>query len=631
MSIARYKVKGLDAQVIGDILLRLLPVCGIVGITLPLVIGQPNLTTLGLYLGIPMILAPIIYTRYQNVSFKLVQLENRKFYPFIIIYLLSFTASLILLYTHDVRPYLYYLAITIIVTIILLEILHFNHSSKKSTIILLQIMAVVLNLTWGVTLNYHYFIARTDPLAHAWLITNLLDSGYVTDIFGIYEAFPLWHILVSSLYQVLNLSIPPHKLMFFTNGLIYSFAIPVIYLISSKIFKNEKIPLLSALFLCIYPDFIFYGMSSIARSVVTFLMFVLILLLLGRTNKSKILLILIVAFALIAYHTASMPFILAILLSIYIMQYILAAKSEDQVVTPYIFALIGVMTLVYWIYQSVDIFQTLASNIKIEAPEGTLTQSIVVTPLNEVFNYLQFTPLLLFVILGCTWALAYRKIGTPGKIFCFSGLLLAGVAFPGPALLINKLARNLNIGRFGEYAMLFIAVAGAVGLYMMYVKSKKYQKYLIVILFATMCFLSVSNDFTASDNPLVKRPFYTYYLTEEETTAFDNIANATSGYVMADYVTCRYMGNSAYSTKSHILEVEADDYRLLRDKAEDTILIRDGELAKRPVKLYSSPTEFILEPPWGNQVEYYYADSPVWSTVDSYNKVFHTGTTFAIT
>lgn len=631
MNIARYKVKGLDAQVIGDILLRLLPVCGVVGITLPLVIGQPNLTILGLYLGIPMILAPIIYTRNQNNSFKLAQLENRKFYPFIIIYLLSFTASLILLYTHDVRPYLYYLAITIIVTIILLEILLFEHTPQRTVIILLQIMAVVLNLTWGVTLNYHFFISRTDPLSHAWVIMNLLDSGYVTDLFADYKAFPLWHILVSSLYQVLDLSIPPHKLMFFTNGLIYSFAIPVIYLISSKLFKNEKIALLSALFLCIYPDFITYGMSSIARSVVTPLMLMLILLLLEREKRSQLLLALVVAFALIVYHHASMPFVLVILFLIYTLQYVSAAKPEDQLVTPHIFALIAVMTLVYWIYQSVDIFQTLVKCVKIEAPEGTLTQSIIVTPLSEVFNYLQFTPLLLFIILGCIWALEYRKVGILGKIFCFLGLLLAGVAFPGPALLINKLASNLNIGRFGEYAMLFIVVAGAVGLYMMYVKSKKYQKYLVVILFATMCFLSVSNDFTASDNPLVKRPFYTYYLTEEETTAFDNIANVTSGYVMADYVTCRYMGNSAYSTKSHILEVEADNYRLLRDKAEDTILIRDGELAKRPVKLYSSPTEFILEPSWGNQLEYYYADSPVWSTVDSYNKVFHTGTTFAIT
>lgn len=622
----------LNTQTVGNILLRLLPVCGILGLALPLAIGQPNLTILGLYLGIPMILAPIIYTRTQNNSSKFVQQELHKYHPFIIFFFLTLTASIILLYTHDVRPYLYYLTVTIMVTVILLEILLFEHSSRRSVIILLQIMVVVLNLTWGVTLNYHYFIARTDPLVHAWWIANLLESGYVTDIFGIYEAFPLWHILVSSLYQVLNLTVPPHILMFFTNGIIYIFAIPITYLISLKVFKNENIALLSALFLSIYPDYIYFGMSSIPRSIVILLLLVLILLLLSHKKRSRLLLVLIVVFALVAYHTASIPFILVILLSIYLLQYLLASKSEDHLVTPHILALIIVMTLIYWIYQSVDIFQTLVNNLIVEAPEGTLTQSIIVTPVNEVINYFQFAPLFLFVILGCIWALKCRKIGTLGEIFCFLGLLLAGISFPGPASLLNKLAHNFNIARFGEYAMLFIAIAGAIGFYITYIKSKKYQKYFIVILFATMCFLAVSNDFTASDNPLVKRPFYTYYLTEEDVRAFDSIANVTAGYVMGDYVATRYISNSVYGAKSHILEVDTKNYRLVREKAEDVILIREGELAKRPVKLYSLPTEkFIPEPSWISHLEYYYADSPAWSAVDSYNKVFHTGNTFAIT
>lgn len=608
-----------------------MPICAIVGIILPLILGHSNLTLLGLYLGIPMIVAPIIYTRSQNRSFEFVQLEIRNFYLLAIVYFLSFTASVVLLYAYDIRPYLYYVTISILVTTVLLEILLFAPSSKKSAIILLQIMAVVLNLIWGVTQNYYYFIARTDPPAHVWLITDLLSSGYVTDIFGIYKAFPLWHILVSSLYQILNLSIPVHKLMFFTNGLIYSFAILIIYLISLKIFKNEKISLLSALFLCIYPDFISYGMSSIARSVVTVLMLVLILLLIGHTNKSKMLLIFVMAFTLIIYHTASMPFILMILLLIYTMQHIFTINVADSLITPRTFILIGVMTLVYWIYWSIDIFHTIIGNMKIKAPEGTLTQSIIDTPVNEVFNYLQFTPLLLFVILGCIWALERRKIDVLGKIFCLTGLLLTAFAFPGPALLVNKIARNMSLGRFGEYAMLFIAISGAVGFYIMYAKSKRFQKYLVIVLFATMCFLSISNDFTASDNPLVKRPFFTYYLTEEDISAFNRIANITSGFVMADFVTSRYGENTVYSTKYHILEVDSEGCCLLREKPDDIILIRKGELAKRPVKLYSSSIDvFTLKPSWDN-LKYYYGDSPVWSTIYSYNKVFDSSSTFAIT
>lgn len=627
-----HEVKALDIRVIGNVLLHLMPVCGILGIALPFVIGQSHLTILSLYLGIPMILSPIIYTRSQNNNFKFAPMEVHKLYSLAIIYFLSFTVSIFLLYAYDVRPYLYYFMITIMVTVIFFEILHFDLTSKRSAFILLQIMIVILDIAWGVTLNYHYFISRTDPIVHVWWITNLLESGYVTDVFGIYEAFPLWHILVSSLYQILELSIPPQKLMFFTNGLIYSFAIPIIYLISSRIFKNEKVALLSALFLCINPDYISRGMSSIARSVVVFLMLVLVLLLLGHAKRNKLILVSVVAFALIAYHTASMPFILVMLLSVYILQYVLGARSEDSLVTPHVLALLIVMTLVYWIYQSVDIFQTLINNVMMEAPEGTLTQSIIAAPVSEVFNYLQYSPLLFFVILGCIWALGHRRINILGKTFCFLGLLLAGISFPGPALLVNKFASNFNIGRFAEYSMLFIAVAGAVGLHMIYGKSKNYQKYLILILFATMCFLSISNDFTASDNPLVKRPFYTYYLTEEETKAFDSVADTTSGYVMADYVTTRYISNSAYSAKSHILEVDTENHRLLRDGSRDVFLIREGELAKRPVKLYSSLTEeFKLKPSWGNQIEYYYLDSPVWSAVDSHNKIFHTGNILAVT
>jgi len=620
----------LNIQVVRTVILRLMPVCAIVGIALPLMLGHSHLTILGLYLGIPMIIAPIIYARYQNSSFRFVQFENRKFCVLATIYFLSFAVSLILLYIYDIRIYFYYVVVVILITAILLEILYFNLSSKKSALIILQIVAVVLNLLWGVTLNVHYFIGNTDVICHVWWINNLLNSGYVTDIFDLYKAFPLWHILISSLYQILDPSVQVHKLMFFTNGIIYCITILVIYRISSKLFNNEKIALLSALFLCIYPDFLFYGMYSISRSVVNILVFLLIFILLERENTSKRFLILILVFTIIAYHTASMPFILMIILLIYILQYFITVKSEDQLVTPYIMIFIAVMTLGYWIYVSVDIFQTFIENMIIKAPEGTLTQSAVDLPFNEVFNYLQFSPLLLFVILGCIWALEYRKTATIGKTFCLNGLLLTAVAFPGPVLLVNKFARNLNIGRFGEYAMIFIVITGALGFYLLHARATKFQKYLVITLFVVMCFLSVSNDFIASDNPLVKRPYYTNYLTEEDTVAFDRVVNSTMGYVMADYVVDRYIYRSEYGAKSHILEVDAKNYRLLRSKPDDVIIVREGELIKRPVKLYSSPTdEFMLKPSW-DTLEYYYADSRIWSTINQYNKIYHSGKNLAI-
>jgi hypothetical protein len=138
-----------------------------------------------------------------------------------------------------------------------------------------------------------------------------------------------------------------------------------------------------------------------------------------------------------------------------------------------------------------------------------------------------------------------------------------------------------------------------------------------------MSFLSISNDFIASDNPLVKRPFYTYYLTDEEIISFYNIAAKTKGYMMSDYVTSNFIFNSPYILKEHILEVDAKNLTLLRNSNEDTILIRSGELEKRPLYLYSSlDGRLSLEPNLVSSCEYYYHDMLLWKSLDSYNQIF---------
>jgi hypothetical protein len=168
-------------------------------------------------------------------------------------------------------------------------------------------------------------------------------------------------------------------------------------------------------------------------------------------------------------------------------------------------------------------------------------------------------------------------------------------------------------------------MAGAVGFAGMYYKSRRYFKIFVVLLFACMCFLSISNDFVASDNPLVKRPFYTYYLTEEEIVAFNHVANVTKGYLMVDYVTCRYLMYTPYNSKCHLLEIDKENTRFLRNSSDDVILIREQELNKRPLKLYSSENgKFKLRPPspWQVSLEYYSHDLLLWKTLERYSKIY---------
>ncbi len=608
---------------ISKIFLYLLPILGVAGVTIPLIIGQSNLSLLGTYLAVPMILAPIIYINLRGNETSYKTFNPKLFSSFVSIYFILFFISIYLLQAFDVRPLSYYLVIAIMYGLVLLEILLFDVSEKKVPIILLQMVFLTVNIIWGVTLNYDFFIGRTDPIGHSKLVESLINVAFVTDVFDVYKPFPMWHILCTFMHNVLGISVSAQKIMFLTNGVIYSFVPVVSYLVSIKIFKDKKIALLSALFVSIFPEVILYGMQSIPRSVVSFLEIMLILVLLDPNNPAKVFAAIMLVFSLIAFHTASMPFVLSILFAIYILEKIYNQESDESLLSFKFIILAICMTLVYWLYYGLVLFETIVYNIMRSAPSGVLTESVFYTPLSELFNYLQYTPLLLFVIIGFFSTLQSKRRSTFGKIFCMIGLFAVSITFPGPTLLFNKLASNFNLARFGEYTFLFIGLTGSIGFYEIYTKSKKYFKVFAVILFITMTFLTVSNDFTASDNPLVKRPFYTYYLTNVEETSFDHIASVTEGYLMADYVTSRYFSFSKYEDKSHIIEVGNTNRKILRNHPDDVFLIRESELEKRPLKLYSAPGEqFVSGTTWEGNLVYCYKEGTLWDDLMMYNKIY---------
>lgn len=609
----------------GKIILYLLPILAVVGVTIPLIIGQSNLSLLGSYLAIPMFFAPIVYLKYLKNTLTTINSSSRLFLFFIILYIILFSISLILLNIFEIRPFAYYIIISFIATFILFEILLFEISKRKSIIILMQIILLFLNLIWGVTLKYYYFIGRTDVLGHAWFIDNVIKYGYVTEVFDVYKPFPLWHILVSSLYLILGINISAYKMMFFLSGIVYSFMIPFVYLVSMKIFNNKKIALVSSLFISLNTDVIFSGMYSIPRSSVSFLEVLLILLLLGRNDPKKLLLALIITSIIIVYHTASIPFIILLLLIIYTFQKYYGVREPTLFTFNYLILTI-VMSLGYWIFHANRLFQMLIENLFKASPAGILTKSILNVPLSELFNYLQYAPLLFFVIIGVLWVLDSEQFSSFEKIFCIVGLSFVMVTFPGPSLLFNKLAANFNFQRFGEYTFLFISIAGAIGFTGMYYKSRNHIRIIAIILFFLMSFLSISNDFIASDNPLVKRPFYTFFLTEGETLGINKLANTTEGYLISDYITTRYLMFSQYEPGSDLLEVDTNNMTFLRNNSHDVILIREQELYKRPLKLFSSTTgKFEYKPSWSASLDYYYFDSPLWNTLSNYNKIYDIG------
>jgi len=605
----------------------------VLGVGVPLIMRQFNLSILGSYLALPMVLAPLAWMKCRQNKTLLISLNNDVFYVLSALFWSLCGISLLMLHIYEVRLLSYYILVGTMGLSVLLQILLFNKLSGMHTgIVLVQICSLLLNVIWGVGLKYEYFIGRTDILGHSWLIKNLTDYGHIGNVFDIYQPFPLWHILCSISTLISNNLFPIHKLMFLLNGITYVFIIIVIYLIV-KFLACNKIALLSTLFACFNPELIIYGMYSIPRSVISFIEIFLIYLLLTRSkNPLNILIITVATFAIVIYHTASMPFVALILISFYIMQRVYKVGKSDSLVGFNYLLLAAVITLMYWIFYGQRIFRAVIVNLFTPAPSGILTKSIVYTPLSELFNYLQYTPLLFFVICGVLWILIAKKITPLAKIFFTLGIIFAFITFPGPALLLNKLMGNFNLDRFGEYSFLFICMAGAAGLYALFYKVAKLFKVLIVVSFFLMAFLSISNDFTASDNPLIKRPFYTFYLTKEETIALNRLALKTEGYIMSDYITCRYLESSSHADKVHLLEVNPEENNFLLNNSDDIILIRKGELSKRPLKLFTSTNgEFKTKPSWAASMDYYYIEHPLWEKLKFYNNIYDSNAVMAVT
>lgn len=613
----------------GTAFLYVLPVLAIVAVSATVAMNLYSLSVVALYLAIPMLVGPLWYLRFRRSPCTELNLGNQFFLLLVFIYTAGLLVSVVLLCTADVRPFAYYVVIGVIATSIFLEVLLFSGSKRRSTLILTQTIILSLDIIWGVTLKYHQFIGRTDPLAHLRFIEDLVAEGHVTSSFGVYESFPLWHIQIASLYAVIDGAIPLDKLMFLTNGVIYAAMLLLVYTVTLRIFRDSRIALLASLFVCLNPDFIIYGMASISRSVESFLVVFLILLLFRGEDVRKTILAASLIPVIIAYHTASMPYVIVVVLAIAVVQSIYRIDRADRVLTSRYLVVATAMTVMYWAFNAEKLFQLIIKNIANPAPAGVMTTSTLSMPFNELFNYLHYALILFFVIVGALGALHLKKRLDPAKMFCLLGMLSVAVSFPGPGMLSDKLSGDFNLLRFGEYTFLFISIAGAAGAAWAFTRNgraPRITKAAVVILFASMTILSVSNDFTASDNPLVKRPFYTFYLTEEETEAFDFVAMSADGYVMSDYVTSRYVMFSLYDEKYHLLEVSDDGERFLTGSEQDVILIRFSELNERPLKLYSSSgDEFILRPNWGESLTYYYGDSPLWNSLTEYDVIFDTG------
>ena len=157
------------------------PIVGIGGIIVPYLLGLSNLSIIGIYLAIPLCVSPMIYYIYESKNEK--ELKNYDPLYFNISFYILFSFSILVLYYNPIRPWFYYLIMAILCSIIMAKIFYTDCKNNFNIYsILFQIILFTINLISSVSLNYFYYLSRSDTVVHVWFINSINEFGSSVDI-----------------------------------------------------------------------------------------------------------------------------------------------------------------------------------------------------------------------------------------------------------------------------------------------------------------------------------------------------------------------------------------------------------------------------------------------------------------
>lgn len=621
----------------------LLPMLAIVGVGLPLVLGRQTFAILGLYLALPLTVGSLGYV---FLVTRPVETESRwgwrlGFKLLVTGYAVCQAIAVVLLVTSPVRPRAYFVVVAVAAAVVMAQIVTSQLTPTRVGIVLFESAVLVGTLVGGVTFKYAYFFGRTDLFPHSWYATQLIETHHVTAAFENYQWFPLWHILAAIERYFTGLAVDPRYFFFLTNTIAYAVLVGGIYLLARKLFDSRRIALTASLLTSINTWVLYYGMYSIPRSLVSVLcVFTFVAMVDRRWWSVPVFAFLTVG--IVVYHTVSGPFFLIAIGTVYIVQNVFGSGWVNRPVHFWNLLTVAVVQLGYWVFVAGDVFAkviALLTGPSISRGGVGGTSAGIPNPVNELANYLQFSVLLLFVVVALVVGLRSERLSRTGKAVVVSGVLLAVVSFPGPTLLVGKLAANFNALRFGQYTFPLIVMAAAAGVVLLADADLRFRfggpsprtvmRVMAILLVLSLGFLAVSNDFVASDNPTVEREFYTYYMTSSETDGLATVGELSGGRVLSDEIACKYLHYSP-NDQCTIIEADTANRRLLTGSQSDVIVVRTTELDRRGLKVYPTDT-FDPTPAFLFNEVYLSADAPTWTDLDRRNKVFATDDVAAFT
>ncbi|MFC7071773.1 hypothetical protein ACFQJ7_10020 [Halovenus rubra] len=596
---------------------------GVVGLLGPVAFGSPNLAIKGSYISVPLILAAVLYLSISRSEKKSGIKTRLPLRSSVSVYLI-FWACAVLVAVVFVRSLIYYSLIAACSTLIIWQIFCHEETIALKLGVLFEASILFLNIIYTVTLKYYFYVGGTDPLAHAYLVESLLNTTEITNAFDIYESFPLYHIMVSSLSLAGGSYLPPRKWNVLFVGLVGVLGIFFIFLTVRWILTDWRYAAVATALLAINSIYIYYMIRAIPRSVMTVFTAFIIFSTLHSSRRLQ-LLIAFPIIVLVMYHTATVPYILSILCLLLLLQLVFSHRDQATNTGRVIFFL-GIGAISYWAFYAEELllaFFSVLISTSVEAPGGGVSFNSD-TIVANLWNNLQYVGVISLAILGGIWSLREDELNWEGLTVILAGTILVALTFPGPLQFIEQL-ESLELRRWSEYTIPLVSIAASFGTIELYDRLDSSQMRVVFFTFLLVTAgLSVSNTLVAPENPIVEEPRHTPYLEKSEVDATVFAAQNSKNGVMADYVSFRYLQWSNYADKPHIMEVSSTN-EIQTGPQTGLVIIRQQELRKSGLKVYPlGENSFTYKPTWrGGGVLELYPDVQMDSS--AHNQIYDNG------
>ena len=642
---------------------RVLPYACIaaVGITLvaSIALGWTDLAIKGLYLAIPVVLASVLIiwkpgllqNNLSSADVK-VNLGIISFTHLVLLFSVLYVISLCLLVAVESRPLMYFILMALMASLIFLEILVMDsEKSFQKNIILLQISLLLANSIFGQTLKLplYYCSGGGDVLLHMRLIRSILEKGHISDYMGMYENFPLFHILGASATLMTGIDIPISY--YITMGLSFSISILIVYLLITLVVKNGRTPLIAALFYSLSSVVIFEGTYIVVRVLAFILCFLVLYLLIKGSNNIKLkALAIFFVIPLTLMHQTTLVYFSAILLIFILIELIMYHRSHYIGYGYPIFFTIAY--LAYWLYIAHDFFTFIINTItstdeSVVIPQLTLSEPILVS----IFKEFDSVIIAFFAIIGIVALFKKSKLGIDiTKVFAVLALIALLFYFKGPASFLEPL---FLASRLRFPSAFFIVFAAAIGISIFanqtiirHYGQQSFKSFATIACCATIFLLSLSSNVilgnqTDFPNSKLFGLQNSGYFTESELGAFSfyneyrykgtdysdyeawvhlgRVPSYTQANIYTDYGAWRYLGGYLDGVPS-ITTTDVFDSKSIQS---GYMLLRSHELEFRGQLIFLTGVKQGFS---GTPYYYRYGDFPdIKTTWESEQKIFDCG------